>query len=284
MGIFRITEKDKLKLFRQHFRTATSQGDYPHEQQQKLFRWCQKVELDWNAARAYVLDDALVLLAVHLKRALDDRQITLAELIELRHLQRRLGIADSQISNHIQQFYNLIEHKFKDQIIERVAYFHAEPAVESLKRDLQRCMLPPTIEQRLLAVIDRQHTLAKLSAGLLPVITPSVDLYAGEACHFEATVRYLGSHGQQLSSGQGLLVATSQRLMTLSPGGGWAAAWRDLRGIQFRSHEWLHVGMQAKQVDLQIADAQYCATLIINAQRLYTLAAPTALLPSKRLA
>ena len=282
MGLFSTSEREKLRLFRQHFIRLTSDGSYPPERQQVLFQWCKKSKLDWETARAHVRDRSLQLIRHHVQTIVRDQRVTPDEVVSLRRLQRRLGLADQAAL--LDDFYTLIQHTITERIAERAAYLGSAPAVAALKKDITAYDLPPAITAKLLTLLERQHQLASLIAGVLPVIPSSVTLHAQEACHFEAHVSFLGKHGRDLTAGEGLLIVTSHRVLLLSPTGGASAVWNAMQKIQFQANEWLELQFPDQTLAILHADAQFVSTLLVSAFRKYRPDLPVPIQPNKRLA
>lgn len=278
-----IKEREqKLERFRQSFRLLISDGQYPPDRQQRLFQACQKAGLDWDEARQYIRADALAFLARGVERIVADATISADEIAELRRLQKRLAVADDQAGPLLERLYGLVEARLANQIIERAAYLGEDAVAQSLAAEITAYSLPELRSARLLAQIERQHQLARMLSGNLPVIVTNVGLFRDEACHHDAAVTVLagGEHGLI----EGRLVITSQRILVLAAAGGLASEWPQLRAVEMMDRSLVLVTATHNAMVL-CDDPQYVATLLAAARRRYVpQAAPAPLRPGKRLA
>lgn len=88
-----LREKQRqLEDFRRIFRSVIATGNYPPEQQQRLYHVCKQVGLDWNEARRFVRSDAEAFLARTVQKISANRVPTPAEQAEIEQLRRRLGL------------------------------------------------------------------------------------------------------------------------------------------------------------------------------------------------
>ena len=275
-----IKEKEqKLERFRQSFKILISDGAYPPDRQQRLFQASQKVGLDWDEARQYIRPDALAFLAKVVERMLVDAVITAEEIADLRKLQRRLAIPDDQSSTLIEKVYDLVEKKIASKIIEYAAYLGEEQVIHTLRTDITAYDLPVIRTSRLLTQLERQHQLARMMIGNLPVIMTNVGLYKDEACHYDSAVSVL-TEGDLI---EGRLLITSKRLMIIATRGGFQAEWIQCRAVEMMERSLVLVtGTQNAMVLCD--DPQYAATLIAAARRHYVPhEAPTPIRQGKRL-
>lgn len=274
MSIFRNPErerKEQLERFRQSFLQLTADGSYPPHRQQRLFLACQKIGLDWDAAMRYIEPEAEAFLRNVVRQITADQRITPEEIAGLRKLQKRLKLPDSAAP--LQKTYALVEQIIAERISQNAAYLSSEALVQTLRAELASYALPPGHEQRLLALLERQHSLAKLMAGQLPLVAPRTTLYEDELCHLEVSAQLLGGAQPVV----GWLLATSQRLMLLASAGGFAATWPQIRQLQFKD-QLIYVFAPGASGFLHCDDPQYVATLLIAAHRRYlpaSLPAPT---------
>ncbi len=273
--------EQKLERFRQSFRILISDGTYPPERQQRLFQACQKAGLEWGEARAYILSDALLFLQGVVQTIIADANITADEIQHIRKLQRRLAIPDEQMSGTLERLFELVERRLTSRIIECAAYIGEPDVVQTLKAEVTHYDLPLLQSSRLLAQIERQHELATMLLGNLPLIQSAVALYRDEACHLDAPVTVLtGGDGGLV---QGRLLITSQRLMVLAASGGLTSAWSACRAVESMDRSLILVTATHNAMIL-CDDPQYVATLIAAARRRYVpQTAPAPLRPGKRL-
>lgn len=276
-----IKEQDqKLERFRQSFRLLTSDGQYPPDRQSRLYQACQKAGLDWDQARQYICDDALTFLSRMVEQIVQDGRITVDEIAGLRKMQRRLLVAEDQISPHLDRLYTLVEQRLANRIIEYAAYLGEESVMQTLKTEISSYDLPTLRATRLISQIERQHQLARMMIGNLPVIATNIALFSGEACHYDDTVSVLVA-GDLL---EGRLLLTSQRILVLATSGGLASDWPQCRAVEMMDRSLVLVTATHTAMIL-CADSQYVATLIAAARRRYVpQAAPEPIRQGKRLA
>jgi hypothetical protein len=276
-----IKEREqKLERFRQSFRILISDGSYPPDRQQRLFQACQKAGLDWEEARQYVRDDALQLMAQIVARLTADATIRVEEIADLRKLQRRLAIPDENAGPLLNKLYDTVERLLTNKILEYAAYVGEETVAQTLKDEVQKYDLPAMRSTRLLQHIERQHQLARMMIGNIPVVATNVALFKDEACHFDQPVTVLVG-GDLL---QGRLLVTTQRLMVLAASGGTTARWAEVRAVQMLEKS-LVVVTSTDNAMILCDDPQYVATLIASARRRYApQQAPEPIRAGKRLA
>lgn len=275
-----IKEKEqKLERFRQSFKILVSDGQYPPERQQRLYQACQKAGLDWNEARQYIRSDSIALLGKVVDRITSDASITAEEIADLRKLQRRLAIPDDQAGALIERVYDLVERKITNKILEYAAYLGEEQIAHTLKADIAAYDLPTLRTTRLLTQLDRQHQLAKMMLGNLPVIRTNVGLYRDEACHYDQGVTVL-TDGSLI---EGRLLVTSKRLLVIATSGGLQAEWPQCRAVEMMDKSLVLVTATHNAMVL-CDDPQYVSTLIASARRRYVpQEAPTPIRQGKRL-
>ncbi len=297
MPIFsRDRDLQKLERFRHNFLFLISDGAYPPHRQQRLFQWCQKAELDWDTARNYIYQDALDFFKSVIKRVVADGTLTPDELHGLRSLQRRLGLGAAKLGP-MERLYDLVERKIEDKLIERAAYLSSPALIDMLKGEIQAYQLPTERATHLYQVLDRQHELARLMAGHLPVVRPGVELYSSEVCHLDVVASYTPQDAPAHETVHGRLVATNERLMLLSPAGGMLIRWPQIHAlvpqadsvtiltrsdVSRPSEQRGHVQMLGSGT-VFCDDPQYIATLLSAAWRTYTSRPPQPLRPDKRL-
>lgn len=265
MPIFRNPERERreqLERFRQSFLQLTADGSYPPHRQQRLFLACLKIGLDWDEAMRYVEPEAEAFLRNIVRQITADQRITPEEIAGLRRLQKRLKLPDS--SPPLQKTYALVEQIITDRLGQNAAYLSSEALALTLRAEVASYALPPGHEQRLLALLERQHCLARLMAGQLPAVAPRTTLYEDELCHLEVSAQLLGGPQPLV----GWLLATSQRLMLLAPAGGFAATWPQIRQLQLKD-QLIYVFAPGASGFLHCNDPQYVATLLIAAHRRY---------------
>jgi hypothetical protein len=275
-----IKEREqKLERFRQSFRILTSDGKYPPERQQRLFHACQNAGLDWEEARQYVRDDALAFLSRVVSQITADSTITVEEVAGIRKLQRRLAIPDDNAGSLLDKLYDIVERRLTNKILEYAAYVGEEAIAQTLKQDITKYDLPTLRSSRLLSQVDRQHQLARMMIGNIPVIMTNVALFHDEACHLDIPVTVLVS-GDLF---QGRLLVTSQRVMILAQNGGMVAKWTDVRAVQMLEKSLVVVTSMDNSMII-CDDPQYVATMIASARKRYAPQnAPEPIRPGKRL-
>lgn len=272
-------QEQKLERFRQSFRILTSDGQYPPERQSRLYQACQKAGLDWDQARQSIRPDALAFLAQMVDQIVHDKRITAEEIAGLRKMQRRLLIGEDDLSPHLERLYTLVEQRLANHIIEYAAYMGEESVMQSLTADIASYDLPPERATRLMTQIERQHQLARMMIGNLPIIATTIALFRDEACHHDESVQVL-VQGDLLD---GRLVLTSQRILVLAATGGLSADWTQCRAIEMMERSLVLVTTTHTAMIL-CADSQYVATLLASARRRYVpQAAPTPIRQGKRL-
>lgn len=277
-----LREQDiKLEKFRESFRMLTSDGQYPPDRLQRLFQACRTIGLDWNKAQQHVLPDAVTLLKKMVERMIADGRITAQEIANLRRMQRRLAVHESYMEAAFEQLFDIVEQRLFATIIDQAAYLSDPVVVEELKRGLAEYNLPLPRTQRMTAQLNRQHDLAKMMVGNLPVVMPSVGLFHDEICHLDAPTTVLTTDPGQALDGR--LVITSRRLMVLSSTGGMTIGWPQCRAVESADRSLVLVSTVQSAMFI-CDDPQYVATLIAAARRHYVpQAAPEPLRPGRRL-
>lgn len=258
--------EQKLEKFRQSFRILISDGAYPPERQQRLFQACKKAGLDWEEARAYIRDDAVRFLNQMVERIIADATITADEIADLRRMQRRLAVPDEQAGPLLDRVFDLVERRLANRIIEYAAYLGEPDVAQTLKAEVVRYDLPELRSARLSRQLDRQHQLATMMIGNLPVVQTNVALYRDEACHYDAPVTVLSSEAGGIIEGR--LLITSQRLLLLATSGGLTSNWQQCRAVQSMDQSLVLV-TSAHNAMIMCDDPQYVATLIAAARRRY---------------
>lgn len=273
--------EQKLERFRQSFRILTSDGQYPPERQQRLFQACQKVGLDWDEARQHIRSDALHFLAREVDRIIADSIITAEEVAAIRRLQKRLAIPDEESGQLLDKLYDMVERRLANRIIEYAAYVGEDSVVQTLKQEIEKYDLPLLRSSRLIAQIDRQHQLARMMIGNIPVIMTNIPLAKDEACHLDQPVTVLT--GGDLGLLQGRLIITTRRLMVLAAEGGIQAEWVECRAVEMLDRSLVLV-TSTHNAMIMCDDPQYVATMIAAARRRYgPQSVPEAIRPGKRL-
>lgn len=268
--------KRKLDKFRQCFHIVISDGYYPHERQHRLYNACQKLQLNWTEARQYVQADALAFLQQVVERILATGRFTSTELDELQRLPRRLALADEQVAPLLNQVYDQIERKLEKRIIELAAYVRDAAVIATLKHDIACSGLPDNRAEHLVAMIERQHRLAILLAGNLPVVAATVPLWTnGEVCHMDIPVQALLSTEGKLVSGR--LIITNQRVLIFAPQVGLTVAWPQIQALESLNKSLVLVA-SGQNAMIFCDDPLYVATLLAEAHKSYALT-PT-MLPS----
>lgn len=281
-------ERKKLEQFRENFLFLTSDGTYAPHRQQRLFQWCQKAGLDWDKARQFVRQDAARFLKQVVVRVIADGKVTPDEIAGLRRLQRRLGLVDDPL-RCLEQLYGVVEQKIESKLVERAAYLSASGLIDILKREIAAYNLPAERASRLYQVLERQHVLAKLMAGEMPVVKPGISLYKDEVCHYDAAATYVPTGEPARETIGGRLVITNMRLMMLSPTGGVTFTWSQMMSIVPQERSVTIVATLLKSVTpeqrehamplragtVYCEDPQYVATLIAAARKAATTAPPT---------
>jgi hypothetical protein len=258
--------EQKIEKFRQSFRLLTSDGTYPPDRQQRLFQASKKTGLDWEQARAYILDDAVRFLNTMVERIIADATITTDEIADLRRMQRRLAVPDERVGALLDRAFDLVERRLANRILEYAAYLGEAAVVQSLKDEVARYDLPLLRSARLMQQLDRQHQLATMMIGNLPVVQTNVPLYRDEACHYDASVTVLASEAGGLVEGR--LLITSQRLMVLAASGGLTSEWAQCRAVESMDQSLVLV-TSTHNAMIMCDDPQYVATLIAAARRRY---------------
>ncbi|NTW00362.1 MAG: hypothetical protein HGA19_03535 [Oscillochloris sp.] len=258
--------EQKLEKFRQSFRLLISDGTYPPDRQQRLFQSCKNAGLDWEEARSYIMDDAVRFLGTMVEHIIADATISADEIGNLRKMQRRLAVPDDRAGPLLDRAFDLIERRLANRILEYAAYLGEPAVVQTLKDELARYDLPLLRSARLLQQLDRQHKLATMMIGNLPVVQTNVPLYRDEACHFDSAVTVLASGAGGLIEGR--LLITSQRLMVLASTGGLTSEWAQCRAVESMDQSLVLV-TSTHNAMIMCEDPQYVATLIAAARRRY---------------
>ncbi|MGB9753569.1 hypothetical protein [Roseiflexus castenholzii] len=123
-----------LHAFRTNFLFLISDGAYPPHRQQRLYRWCQKVGLDWAHARAHVAPEATTFLQSVIQRSVNDGAIAPEEMQNLQRLRRRLGLPEDV--EPMTRLYDLVERKIEHLLVERAAYLSEEHVVRRLTEQI----------------------------------------------------------------------------------------------------------------------------------------------------
>ncbi|RRR74873.1 MAG: hypothetical protein EI684_06065 [Candidatus Viridilinea halotolerans] len=189
------------------------------------------------------------------------------------------AIAEDDIGPHLERIYTLVEQRLANRIIEYAAYLGEDAVMQTLKSEIVNYDLPPLRAQRLIDQIERQHQLARMLLGNLPVIATNVALFNGEACHYDGSVQVLVA-GDLL---EGRLLLTSQRILILATAGGLTSAWAQCRAVEMMERSLVLVTATHNAM-IMCSDPQYVATLIAAARHRYVpQAAPTPIRQGKRL-
>lgn len=287
MGFFRrdpeAEYRHKLERFRTSFIQLIEDGTYPPQRQERLYKACTNIGLNWDDARAYVLPHALNFFSYIVSQVVADGHISAHEIAQLQRLQRRLGIPEGH-AKPLYDLYDLIERKITQLIADRAAYLSAAPAVADIKAQIAAYGLPDYIADRITAQLDEQHELAKLMAGMFPVVPAPVALYRDEQCHFHQAARFVPTHKQAPETLSGMLIVTSERLLFLSTGGGFAAKWSELAFTPNFDYSLIAINTAHQRGVLHCPDIsfQWLSTLISAACRHYG-SALQATKPNKRL-
>lgn len=263
--------EQKLEKFRLSFCTLTSDGKYPYNRQFELYQICQSLGLDWGEARRAIQPDAVAFLRRTVEGIIADGKITAEEIADLRRLQQRLALPEEPVVPLLQQVYDLVERLITARIVEHAAYLSEADLIAILRQEITSYSLPPIHEHRLIQLLERQHHLAKLMVGKLPVIMPNVTLNKDEACHLDIPVRVLPGGGEEMISGQ--FVVTSERVMLLSPQGGFTATWAQCRALETGERSLVLV-TSVQNAMIFCNDPLYVATLVAAARKVYTPAPP----------
>ncbi|MBS1967926.1 MAG: hypothetical protein JST60_19345 [Chloroflexi bacterium SZAS-1] len=283
----------KLEMFRQNFLFLISDGTYPPHRQQRLFQWCQQIALDWDEARAYIAQDSTTFLKLIIGHIIADGRVTPLEVASLHKLQRRLGLGQVRVPP-VEQLYDVVERKIEAMLIERAAYLSSPGLITSLTQKIADYHLPEVRQQRLLDVLARQHELAKLMAGQLPIVQPQIDLYADEICHLDIDATFAPAQAAAKEVSTGRLVVTNLRIMVLSPQGGLALPWPQVHAIvplsngitilgQSKAHTPSGAAGEFTYGTVCCPDPQYIATLIGAARRIRLTPTPQPIPTNKRL-
>jgi hypothetical protein len=270
-----------LNAFRTNFLFLISDGAYPPHRQQRLYRWCQKVGLDWARARAHVAPEATTFLQSVIQRSVNDGAIAPEEMQNLQRLRRRLGLPEDV--EPMTRLYDLVERKIEHLLVERAAYLSEEHVVRRLTEQIGAYHLPKEREERLQRLLQQQHTYARLMAGRLPVLAAPIDLPDGEVCHDYREISFIEATAAARHSGVGYLAVTCKRVMVLSPHGGSATRWHDIRHVQLQSDRAVQIITATTNLLVYCDKPQYVATLIIGALRRYTQHIPSSPPSNKRL-
>jgi hypothetical protein len=285
MPLFSNVDKEKslkLERFRRSFQILTADGRYPPERQNRLFQACKKAGLDWNEARQFVIPESLAFMHDMINRVVSDRQITGQEIANLRQLQRRLGLGDEQAWPVLDRLYEMVERKLEAVIIDRAAYLSSPALITILTDNITSYGLSSEREVRLLKTLSRQHDLAKLMAGNLPITTSSVDLYRDEICHLDKSATMLLYNMAARFVANGRLVVTNQRMLLLSPQGGFASSWSQIRNVR-PDGTIISIESDTRTDHILTEDTQYVATLLAAARNKYAPAATPIPVSNKRL-
>lgn len=280
----------RLRLFRKHFLSLIEDGTYPHYRQQQLYKWCEKWSVDWDEARKSVYSDALEFLKQTISSVVIDKNVTPTELEGLQRLVKRLGLEGNYLEP-MERLYELVESKIKGKMLERSAYLSSDRLIEIMTEEINEYPLPDARRRSLLRFLERQHKLAKLMAGDLPVVAPSVELFKSEVCYLDIAVQF----DMETMPGAGRLVVTNERILALSPHGGMTMKYNLLTSILPETDRVILVtanngaGEQPKRGNVGLGqicvvfcdDPQYVATLISAARR-FLLAKPAAPAPKDK--
>lgn len=271
-----------LSAFRANFLFMISDGAYPPHRQQRLYRWCQKVGLDWSVALAHVTTEATAFLQSVIQRIVRDGTIDPEEMQDLKRLRRRLGLPEDV--EPMAQLYDLIEQKIRSLLAERAVYLSDEQVVERLAAQISAYHLPADREEYLQRLLRQQHTYARLIAGMLPVVAVPIDLQDDEVCHDYREVSFINAGESERYLGIGYLAVTCKQIMVLAPRGGSATRWHDIRSVELQNNRTVQVVTTTSHLTLYCSDPQYVAILIIVALRRYTCGNPLPSPSNKRLA
>ncbi|WP_129630091.1 hypothetical protein [Candidatus Oscillochloris fontis] len=257
----------KLNLFRESFLLLIADGLYPPERQQRLYQAARHAGLDWQLARRYVVGEAKAFFEDSIRRVIADGRITPDEIKDLLSLQRRLGL---ELDNAplLERVFAIAEQKIHAMIVERAAYLSNKKVVEGLKQNISDFSLPRERTDRLYALLDEQHAMAKLMIGELPILQPSVTLYKNEVCHLDIPASFLPDGAPAKESASGKLLVTSERVMFLGAENSFAATWSEMKHCKMYEHG-VMLRYKTSIGLIFCANPQYVATLIIGASHVY---------------
>lgn len=92
--------------------------------------------------------------------------------------------------------------------------------------------IPAHAQQPIKQRIEYLKVIARIREGHLPVINASHHLDAGELCHMEMAATYHKVNTRSTTTLHGKLLATSKKLLFLSPKGGWTIQYKNIMRIE----------------------------------------------------
>ena len=107
------------------------------------------------------------------------------------------------------------------------------PAAEKYIQQMLQCLALPTAEQRPIQErLAHLKTIARIREGHLPRVATQHHLEAGELCHMEVAATYRKVNARSTTNIGGNLVATSKKLLFLSPTGGWTIQYKNIMRVE----------------------------------------------------
>lgn len=107
------------------------------------------------------------------------------------------------------------------------------PASEKYIEQMLQGLAIPQAEQRSIQErLDYLKTIARIREGHLPRVATQHHLEAGELCHMEVAAIYRKVTARSTTDISGNLVATSKKLLFLSPTGGWTVHYKNIMRVE----------------------------------------------------
>ena len=107
------------------------------------------------------------------------------------------------------------------------------PASEKYIEQMLQALAIPDAEQRPIRErVAHLKTIARIREGHLPLVATQHHLEAGELCHLEIAATYRKVGARSTTNISGNLVATSKKLLFLSPSGGWTIHYKNIMRVE----------------------------------------------------
>lgn len=145
------------------------------------------------------------------------------------------------------------------------------PAEEAYVQQMATFLeLPATQQKPFLERLEHVKTIAAIRQGHLPRIAAGrTQLEAGEICHLNAAASYHKVGARSTSVVPGTLMATSKKLLFLSPNGGWTMQYKNIMSVQSESNSVsLQLATRGGNGRYSVADALWCEAVVTALTRM----------------
>lgn len=145
------------------------------------------------------------------------------------------------------------------------------PTKESYVRQMGAFLeLPGEMQAPFLARLEHVKKISAIREGHLPRISSGeTHLDAGEICHLNVDAIYDKVNTRSISQITGRLMATSKKLVFLSPSGGWTIQFKNIMSAQATTNS-VHLELSTRSGNgrYSVADSQWCEAVVTTLTRM----------------